>query len=267
LSSEPEWLPEWRWSRIHPAWVRWLPCAIANLRVVPADTDAFPRSWWDQPELKTPWDDPVWCDPGSRDEYLAETDDIQQRHEEQRHFDRVIEIRHRRIATFTELCQRAEVPIPLTLRELLDCMIRLGLMEEFTEDGQVWIASNLDLNPLDLLALTPAEAAAEATIQQQERAVLAGIGLRRAAELAGPHSSPGLVRVSLRELAAHADLPPLTIRQALIQLIQRELWITADPGVDLATIGLTTPLTIHADHAGLTRTFDMEELQPPEHLA
>ncbi|MBB5868090.1 hypothetical protein F4553_001469 [Allocatelliglobosispora scoriae] len=274
MAREIEWQPDWRWSRMHPAWVRWLPCAIASLRVVPADADAFPRSWWDQPELETPWDEPIWCDPGSLDEWI-ESNTLDAAPElvdataqlAESHYDQIIDARSRRIETFTALCRGAGIPVPLTLRQLLDCLIALGVFDSFTgEDGEQWVAGNLDINPLDVLGFSAAEAAEEATMQQVERGVIAGIGLRRAAEALGPDSPPDCVRVTLRELSDFADLPPLAVRRALGVVVETSDWISVDDETDLVTVGLDTPITIHAEYSRLATVYEMDELQAPEHM-
>lgn len=274
VGREIEWQPDWRWSRMHPAWVRWLPCAIASLRVVPAEADAFPGTWWDQPELETPWDEPIWCDPGSLEEWIESSTldsspdlvDAAAKLAES-HYDEIIAARSKRIDTFTSLCRAAGVPVPLTLRQLLDCLIALGLFDSFTgDDGESWVAGNLDINPLDLLSFTQAEAADEAAVQQVERGVLAGIGLRRAAEALGPDAPPDHVRLTLRELGDFADLPPLAVRRALAVIAGPDEWISVDSDVDLETVGLDTPITIHAEYARLATVYEMDELQAPEHM-
>jgi Family of unknown function (DUF6042) len=258
--------PPWRLAAMHPSWVRWLPCAVASLRVVPADdalAEAYPRRWYDHPALKLPWDDPVWCDPGPVEEWIEQSPG--RRAEARSHYEAVVQARTRRIEVFTECCARADVAVPLNLRQLVDCLVTLGVLWEVDgPDGRPWLTANFAANPLDVLALTPQEAAEEAAAQFLERGVLVGIGLRRLAQeqAAGGGSS---VWLTLRRLGEEIELTPAAARLALDLLVSQEPWITT-VGVDLAAVGLDRPFAVQADHGRLAQVYDMDELIAPEHL-
>jgi len=253
---------------MHPSWVRWLPCAVASLRVVP-DVDGpphFPRAWYDRPDLGLPWDEPVWCDPGPVEEWFEQSPG-HSAEEVRAHYDQVVEARTRRIETFTECCARAGVAVPLTLAQLVDCLIALGVLDELTGPaGEPWLATQFAANPLDILPLTPAEAAEEAAAQMLERGVLAGIGLRRLAEEQAPDGGGQTVRLTLRLLGDDVGLTPAAARLALDLIAAEESWISVEPGVDLRTVGLDEPFEVRAEHARLAQIYDMDELIAPEHM-
>ncbi|WP_157546824.1 DUF6042 family protein [Hamadaea tsunoensis] len=262
--------PQWRFAPMHPSWVRWLPCAVASLRVVPAEDptgDAFPRRWYDHPALDLPWDDPVWCDPGPVEEWIEQSRGASSEADARAHYARVIQARTRRIDIFTECCARSDVPVPLNLRQLVDCLVGLGVLWEFEgADGTPWITANFAANPLDLLALTPQEAADEASAQILERGVLAGIGLRRLAEQQAPEGGGQTVWLTLRQLGDEIDLTPAAARLALGLIASEEHWISVDPHVDLQSVKLDQPFVVKADHDRLALVYDMDELIAPEHL-
>jgi Family of unknown function (DUF6042) len=253
---------------MHPSWVRWLPCAVASLRVVP-DADGpprFPRTWYDRPELGLPWDEPVWCDPGPVQEWFEQSPGHTEE-EVRAHYDQVVEARTRRIETFTECCRRAGTPVPLTLRQLLGCLIALGVLDELTGPGdEMWLGAQFAANPLDILPLTPQEAAEEAAAQMLERGVLAGIGLRRLAEEQAPDGGGRTVWLTLRRLGDEIGLTPAATRLALDLIAAEESWISVEPGVDLLTVGLDEAFFVRAEHARLARVYDMDELIAPEHM-
>lgn len=252
---------------MHPSWVRWLPCAVASLRLIPADealTDSYPRRWYDHPGLKLPWEEPVWCDPGPVEEWIDQSTGPAA--DARAHYDAVVQARTRRIEVFTECCRRAGIGVPLTLRQLVDCLVALGVLWEMDgPDGQPWLTSNFAANPLDVLALTPQEAAEEAHAQFLERGVLAGIGLRRLAQEQSPDGWGTSVWLTLRRLGEEIDLSPAAARFALGLVTGQENWITVI-GVDLKTVGLDQPFTVRADHSRLARVYDMDELIAPEHM-
>jgi hypothetical protein len=252
---------------MHPSWVRWLPCAVASLRIVPADetlAEAYPRHWYDHPGLKLPWQDPVWCDPGPVEEWIEQSTGTAT--EARAHYDAVVRARTRRIELFTECCTRAGVGVPLTLRQLVDCLVALGVLWEVDgPDRRPWLTPNFAANPLDVLALTPQEAAEEAHAQFLERGVLAGIGLRRLADEQSPDGNGSSIWLTLRRLGDEIDLTPAATRFALGLIASQESWISV-LGVDLATIGLDEPFTVRADHARLAQVYDMDELIAPEHM-
>lgn len=256
---------------MHPSWVRWLPCAVASLRVVPEEAAdggvvRFPRSWYDLPELGLPWDEPVWCDPGPVQEWIEQSPGCSEA-EVQAHYAQVVDARTRRIETFTECCDRASVAVPLTLRELVDCLIALGLIDEATgPGGERWLTVQFAANPLDVLALTPEEAAEEAAAQMLERGVLAGIGLRRLAEEQRLDGGGRMVWLTLRRLGEQTGLTAAAARMALALIAAEESWISVDPKVDLRTIGQDRGFLVFAEHAKLAQVYDMDELVAPEHM-
>jgi hypothetical protein len=254
---------------MHPSWVRWLPCAVASLRVVPdgAGTPRFPRSWYELADLGLSWEEPVWCDPGPIDEWFEQSPGRSEE-EVRAHYDRVVEARTRRIETFTECCARAGVPVPLNLRQLVDCLIALGVLDEVPgpDDEETWLVVQFAANPLDVLALTPQEAVEEAAAQILERGVLAGIGLRRLAEQQAPDGGGRLVWVTLRRLGEEIGLTPAATRLALGLIAAEENWISIDSKVDLPTVGLDQPFIVRAEHARLAQVYDMDELIAPEHM-
>jgi hypothetical protein len=259
--------PQWRLAAMHPSWVRWLPCAVASLRVVPADdalAEAYPRRWYEHPALKLPWDDPVWCDPGPVEEWIEQSPGRPA--EARSHYEAVVQARTRRIEVFTECCTRAGVAVPLNLRQLIDCLVTLGVLWEVDgPDGLPWLTANFAANPLDVLALTPQEAAEEAAAQFLERGVLVGIGLRRLAQEQAPGGGGSSVWLTLRRLGEETELTPAAARLALALLVSQEPWISM-VGVDLAAVGLDRPFAVQADHARLAQVYDMDELIAPEHL-
>ncbi len=252
---------------MHPSWVRWLPCAVASLRLVPADealTEAYPRRWYDHPGLELPWEDPVWCDPGPVEEWIEQS--AGSAADARAHYNAVVQARTRRIEVFTECCARAGVGVPLTLRQLVDCLIALGVLWEVDgPDGRPWLTSNFAANPLDVLALTPQEAAEEAHAQFLERGVLAGIGLRRLAQEQSADGRGTSVWLTLRRLGEEIDLTPAAARFALGLIVSQESWISVT-SVDINTVGLNEPFTVRADHARLAQVYDMDELIAPEHM-
>lgn len=259
--------PDWRVAPMHPSWVRWLPCAVASLRIVPADealAEAYPRGWYEHPALKLPWDDPVWCDPGPVEEWIEQSPGNAA--DARAHYEAVLQARTRRIEIFTECCTRAGVAVPLNLRQLVDCLIALGVLWEVDgPDGRPWLAANFAANPLDVLALTAQEAAEEAAAQIMERGVLVGIGLRRLAEEQSPDGGGSSVWLTLRRLGEEIELTPAAARLALALTVEQERWISV-VGVDLATVGLDEPFAVQADHVRLAQVYDMDELIAPEHL-
>ncbi|WP_382190616.1 DUF6042 family protein [Hamadaea flava] len=260
--------PLWRLAPMHPSWVRWLPCAVASLRVVPDDDGPprFPRSWYDRAELGLPWDEPVWCDPGPVEEWFEQSPGHSE-DEVRSHYDQVVEARTRRIETFTECCSRAGIPVPLTLRQLVDCLVALGVLDELTgPGGEAWLVTQFAANPLDVLPLTPQEAAEEAAAQMLERGVLAGIGLRRLAEEQAPDGGGKTVWLTLRRLGDEIGLTPAATRLALDLIAAEESWIAVESGVDLLTVGLDEAFVIRADHSRLAQVYDMDELIAPEHM-
>lgn len=250
-----------------PAWTRWLPCSVAHLKVV-ADQDRFPHRLWDT--LPVPWDSPVWCDPGdvadwiarAQQAHLPEEADEAEQHARAR-YDQIVEARSARITLFTDMCRRADLATPCTVRELLTCLVGFGLFELEHDDGELWVRPRLFRNPLDVLPFTEDEAADEARAQCVDRAIGTAIALRQLAEKGGEQGGEHrTVSITLPALAAEAGLSTGQLRHALGFLIEiRQVELGADP----TTVAADAPLTVRLEWPDFAYQFPFDELPAPEH--
>lgn len=264
--------PQWQWADMCPSWARWLPCSVHSLRIVP-DQHRFPRQAWDQLSDALLWDDPAWCDPGDPDDWIAQAvashDAGEAEHAAQHardHYDARVTIRAERIELWTTMCQRAELPPPSTLSQLLECLIGLGLYATESVDGEPWLRPMLWRNPLEVLPFTFEEAADEAISQQYDRALLAGAGLRRCSSPPDDTTSDAVtVTASLREIGRHAEIPAGQVRAALALLATNQMADT--PDADPGSVDLDTPISVRVPWPHYARTFDFEQLPGPEHLS
>lgn len=241
-----------------PSWIRWLPCSFGYLTVVP-DPDRFSRTAWSM----LPWDRPVWCDPGSVDDWVARA---QRRHprraaehaelEAREHYDKVLLVRAARIELFTEMCRRRELPVPHTLGELLNCLAALGL---FRMDGE-WIQPRLDQNPIDVLPLVGEEVAHEEQAQQDDRTVLVAITVRELAQRSRARWRRRLVRTDITALARVLRMPVGEIRRALTQLGELTGLVT-EPAPAVAE----DQVRITVAWPDFGRRFPFDDLPAPEH--
>jgi hypothetical protein len=260
-----------------PSWIRWLPCSIAQLRIV-ADPFRFRRDAWEALPDPMPWDEPVWCDPGDIADWISQAltqhgpgeEEMAELHARE-HYDQAVQLRSARIELFASMCHRAGVAVPHTLGELLACLIALGLFRLEVDDAQQeWLYPRLWLNPVDVLPLTAEEAATEVLTQHEERGVLAAIGLRRLAEEAEAAEGEGggegrrTIVASLHAIADAADLPVGQTREAIGVLVREHEIELA--GVDLDRVDLNTPLTVEVDWPEFADAFAFEELPAPEHM-
>jgi len=258
---------DWQWAPMAPSWARWLPCAVADLRIVPSD-EWFPRRAWDDAPEPFPWDEAAWCDPGDVDDWIAQAREhhaesdagLAEQHARE-HYAEMLNLRTARISLFTQVCQRSEVAVPHTVRELLECLIGLGLYEAEDRAGEQWLLPRLDLNPLDLLPLTEEEAAAEARGQVADRISLAGIALRELADdQGGPDTGERQVTTTLRELGDVAGMPAAQARIALDELAgSLDLKVSGVDGPVAGPLRVTLPWPEFADQ------FPFDELPGPEH--
>ncbi|QSB05407.1 DUF6042 family protein [Natronoglycomyces albus] len=269
---------------MHPAWIRWLPCSVELFRVVPS-LDPFPTTWWDElsPEDGTRiWDEPVWCDPGDVDDWIAEAQENMPgtsrevaEKEARDEYDHTTQERSERIERFTTACRRAEVPVPHTVRQLLQFLINIELYREFTgPDGEQWLAPQLTRNPLDVLAFDQSEALEESADQRSDYEELTTIAIRNLIGDA-PHSH-GLSAdvtlddeqpdvsgaVNLHALAEVADVPAPVIRGMLLELAAKGDISTED--TDLETVKIDESFELSAS-VKLLAAYTNDELLPPEH--
>jgi hypothetical protein len=263
---------------MHPAWIRLLPCSIELFRVVPS-LGPFPASWWDDAmEGEDLWSEPVWCDPGDVDEWIAEAREhlhdtsaevIEKEVREE--YDRATRERSERIDRFTRACARAGLPVPHTVRELFEFLLAIGLYRGDRDNrGRLWVVPQLYTNPLDVLAFDKVEAAEESADQRNDYEELTAIAIRRVGGIdydldeEGRPSLPGgwaRADVSLSALSEEVDVPAQVLRGMLL-----ELKIDGDVrcGVDLETIGLADLFELEASE-DLLGAYPNDELLPPEH--
>jgi hypothetical protein len=249
---------DWQRAVMVPSWIRWLPCSFAYLSVVP-DQEQFPRSEWSI----LPWDTPVWCDPGSVDDWVARARRRHPRrdagHAERRareHYDRVVEVRAARIELFTEMCRRRGLPVPHTLDELLTCLAGFGL---FTLDGEV-VRPRLDQNPIDVLPLVGQELVHEEQAQQDDRTVLVAITVREMASRGRRRWRRRQLTTYLGAMAAGLRMPVSEVRRALAQLGE-----IADLATEPAPDAAADRIRITVTWPDFARRFPFEDLPAPEH--
>jgi hypothetical protein len=249
-----------------PGWTRWLPCAVAHLRIV-ADPAGFPRSVWSELPEPMPWDNLAWCDPGAVDEWVAqaragcsgETARLAEQHAREA-YETGVTLRTARAGLFADMCRRQGLAVPHTVAELLLCLLGFGLFEAYPgTDGQEWLAPRLDRNPLDVLPLTEEEMVVEARAQHEDRIGLTGIALRKLAEDVPATGDRRSVTISLPELAAFADLPIGQVCEALRSLAA-ELDLRAEPDASS-----TAPITLELPWSAFEWQFRFDEPPAPEH--
>lgn len=264
---------------MHPAWIRIMPCSIELFRTVPS-LNPFPASWWaDVFPDEDIWNEPVWCDPGDVDDWIAEakehhygaSDEVIEK-EAREEYDRATGERSDRIAAFTIHCERSGLPVPHTVRDLLEFLLALGLYRGEVRDGQMFVAPQLYINPFDVLAFDKLEAVEEAAEQRGDLEELTAIAVRRVGGVEYEFDSEGhfrlpggaasvTVSVSLAALGEHAGLPPQVLRGMLLELAEDG---DVSASVDLGSFPL-------AEEFELTATDDLlggypnDELLPPEH--
>jgi hypothetical protein len=249
---------QWQRAVMVPSWIRWLPCSFAYLTVVPAP-DRFPRSAWSM----LPWERPVWCDPGSVDDWVARAQrnhsrraaDTAELHARE-HYDRVVRVRAARIELFTEMCRRRDLPVPHTLGELLSCLVGFGLFEV---DGD-WVAPRLDQNPVDVLPLVGEEITREEQAQQDDRTVLVAITLRELAQRSRRRWRRRVVGANIDGFATALRMPADEIRRALTELVE-----IAGLVVEPAPAEAKDRVRITLAWPDFARRFPFEDLPAPEH--
>lgn len=264
---------------MHPAWIRIMPCSIELFRTVPS-LSLFPASWWaDVFPDDDLWNEPVWCDPGDVDDWITEA---REHHfgtsaeviekEAREEYDRATAERSERIATFTTHCERAGLPVPHTVRDLLEFLLALGLYRGETRDGQLFVAPQLYINPFDVLAFGKLEAIEEAADQRGDLEELTAIAIRRVGGVEydfddeGHFVLPGggksvEVELSLNELGDDAGVPAQVVRGMLMELSEDGDVASSS---NLATIALDEEFTLTASD-DLLGGYPNDELLPPEH--
>lgn len=264
---------------MHPAWIRLMPCSIELFRTVPS-LNPFPASWWAEifPEDDI-WNEPVWCDPGDVDDWIAEA---REHHygaspeviekEAREEYDRATAERSERIAKFTTHCERTGLPVPHTVRDLLEFLLALGLYRGETRDGQLFVAPQLYTNPFDVLAFDKLEAIEEAADQRGDLEELTAIAVRRVGGVEyefddeGRFALPGgastvTVTVDLLSLGDDAGVPPQIIRGMLMELAEDG---DVSASIDIGTVPLGERFTLTASE-DLLAGYPNDELLPPEH--
>jgi hypothetical protein len=266
----------WQWAPMAPAWARWLPCSVAPLRVVPALTE-FPASAWDLLPEPMPWDEPAWCDPGDVVDWVSSAqakhdpaDAVVAEEHARKHYENVVALRSERITAFTMVCERSGVAVPHTLRELLPCLVALGLYGQ-DEDGQggTVLRPRLARNPLDVLPLTLDEALEEVRTQHMERITVVGIGLRRLAEQSAglPLGGPGIAELTatLRLIGGEMAVPAGQVRDPLTQLSTSNM-VVLSAGVDIDALGPDEEFGLSLSWPDFAARYPFDELPAPEHM-
>ncbi len=256
-----------------------MPCSIELFRTVPS-LSPFPATWWsDAFPDEDIWNEPVWCDPGDVDDWIAEarehnygaSPEVVEK-EAREEYDRATGERSDRIATFTAHCERSGLPVPHTVRDLLEFLLALGLYRSEQRHGKLYVAPQLYTNPFDVLAFGKLEAIEEAADQRGDLEELTAIAIRRVGGVEyefdeeGRFSLPGgaesvTVSVSLEALADHADLPPQVVRGMLMELAE-DGDVAAEVDIATVPIGEVFALTASDDLLG---GYPNDELLPPEH--
>jgi hypothetical protein len=249
---------DWQRAVMVPSWIRWLPCSFAFLTVVPHQ-ERFRRSAWSM----LPWDKPVWCDPGSVDDWVVQAQRYHPRREAdhaelhaREHYDRVVRVRAARVELFTEMCRRRGLPVPHTLDELLACLVGFGL---FDVDGE-WVLPRLDQNPVDVLPLVGEEIVNEHRAQQDDRTVLVAITVRELAERSRPRWRRRMIETDVGALAGALRMPIEEIRRALTQLGDIA-GLVVEPAPALAQ----DRVRITVNWPAFARLFPFDDLPAPEH--
>ncbi|MFC4334012.1 DUF6042 family protein [Salininema proteolyticum] len=273
---------------MHPGWVRWLPCSIELFRVVP-HLDPFPAGWWDavqslddmeRPETQTDlWSQPVWCDPGDIEEWIStsqqdfahlDPDLVEQQVRDA--YEHSMQLRSERIQRLADMCARMEVPVPHTRRDLLEFLIAIGLYRriEGPRSDENWVVPQLYINPLDILPLNGDESIDEATEQREDYEELCVIALRKLGgiefgqDTTGDYTLPSdseRVRVSIDQIAEHAEIPTPVVRGVLMEL-QEDGHVKT--GAELKSV----PFTQEVDYtvaSALLLDYPNDWLAPPEH--
>lgn len=210
-----------------------------------------------------PWEKAVWCDPGSVDDWVAQS----QRHHPRRdadhaelhareQYDRVVRVRAARVELFAEMCRRRGLPVPHTLEELLSCLVGFGLFEM---DGE-WLAPRLDRNPLEVLPLAGDEIVSEERAQRDDRTVLVAITVRELAERTRPRWRRRQVTTDLRALAVALRMPEAEVRRALAQLVE-----IAGVQVDPPPYAARDRVRVTVPWPAFARRFPFDDLPAPEH--
>ncbi|WP_213454210.1 DUF6042 family protein [Rhizomonospora bruguierae] len=257
-----------RWQRatVAPSWVRWLPCAFAYLTVVPPQRP-FRRSVWDE---VVPWDEPVWCDPGDVTEWVSRARRLGRDRRDpagldaraRAHYAQVVQLREQRIALFAEACRRLDVPVPHTLRDLLPCLAGFGLFTLADDgDGDPWVTTRLERDPLDLLPLVEDEIAAEREAQRADRALLVAIEIRKLVERGRGRWRRRSAQTTLPELAARSGVAPADLAAALTDLraAGRLAVEVARAGGEPARLRVTVPWPAFGHQ------YPFDDLPAPEH--
>lgn len=245
-----------------PSWIRWLPCAFTYLTVIP-DQLPFHRSDWDG---VVPWDDVLWCDPGDVDDWVRRAQRRQPRRESthaelhaREHYDWMVRVRAERIELFGEMCRRAGVPVPHSVRELLSCLATLGLFELTDgEDGDPLVRPRLDRDPLDVLPLTAEERELEERAQRDDRTVLVAIAVRRLAERTRRRWRRRVLGTTAASLAALAGVAVEEVHRSL-----GELGDLAQLRVE--EVGADGRLRLSVPWPDFQQRFPFAELPAPEH--
>lgn len=237
------------------------------------ESGRFRRSAWDE-LIGDAWDAPAWCDPGDvgewidRQQRLRGPDEAAQAEALARQmYERALDLRAERIALFTEVCRRADVPVPHVGHQLFDWCVRIGLFRiEYTGSPDPWVVPRLDRNPLELLPLTREEAQAEAAAQWDDRVEMVGIALRQYAEERGDDfrryqpSRQLSFPLTLRQLGDDTNLNTGQLRQALVGLAD-----ATDLDTDPQTVGVESPFTVTLDWPHFGHLFPHDHPTPPEH--
>ncbi|GAA1686303.1 hypothetical protein GCM10009830_37290 [Glycomyces endophyticus] len=264
---------------MHPAWIRIMPCSIELFRTVPS-LNPFPAGWWADafPEDDI-WNEPVWCDPGDVDDWIAEASEHHLgasaevvEKEAREEYDRATAERSERIDTFTTHCRRAGLPVPHTVRDLLEFLLALGLYRSEHRDGVLHVAPQLYINPFDVLSFDKLEAIEEAADQRGDLEELTAIAIRRVGGVdyefddEGRFTLPGnaksaTVQVTLAALAEDAGVPAPVVRGMLMELAEDG---DVAGSVDLGAVPVADEFTLTASD-DLLGGYPNDELLPPEH--
>jgi hypothetical protein len=187
-------------------------------------------------------------------------------------YDRATGERSDRIAAFTIHCERGGLPVPHTVRDLLEYLLALGLYRGEVRDGQLFVAPQLYINPFDVLAFDKLEAIEEAAEQRGDLEELTAIAIRRVGGVEYEFDSEGHFRlpggvasvtltVSLASLGEHAAVPPQVVRGMLMELAEDG---DVSAKADLGTVAVAEEFELTASD-DLLGGYPNDELLPPEH--